>query len=159
MVYTLKCVGLAVLFCEVTGVEAMAHERLFSPAFDPLFRFETRRLQVNGRYLQNTVEQVIVFAAALFGLAAYAPDGSAMRAVVATTAVGSCLGSPSGSATTEAMRCVGWVPGMMASMLALLYVAGRFGYELAGVAGAVAPVGVFLGIEAVLFWTTAPRDA
>ncbi|MFL9911838.1 MAPEG family protein [Paraburkholderia sp. RL17-337-BIB-A] len=56
-----------------------------SPAFDPLAAFETHRLRVNQRYLQNTVEQIIVFAASLFGLAAYCLDGSSMRAIVATT--------------------------------------------------------------------------
>jgi hypothetical protein len=49
MVFTLKCSCLAVLFCLVTGVEAVAHERLSSPAFDPLSGFETRRLRVNQR--------------------------------------------------------------------------------------------------------------
>ena len=44
MLFTLKCCCLAVLFCLVTGVEAVAHERLSSPAFDPLSGFETRRL-------------------------------------------------------------------------------------------------------------------
>src|SRR5260370_30323247 len=67
MLFTLKCCCLAVLFCLVTGVEAVAHERLSSPAFDPLSGFETPRLRVNQRYLQNTLEQIIVFAAALFG--------------------------------------------------------------------------------------------
>ena len=83
MLFTLKCCCLAVLFCLVTGVEAVAHERLFSLAFDPLAGFETRRLRVNQRYLQNTVQQILVFAVGLFGLAAYSPDGSAMRAVMA----------------------------------------------------------------------------
>ena len=32
MVFTLKCSCLAVLFCLVSGVEAVAHERLSSPA-------------------------------------------------------------------------------------------------------------------------------
>ncbi|MGA7780986.1 MAG: hypothetical protein WCA85_25230 [Paraburkholderia sp.] len=77
MLLTLKCYCVAVLFCLVTGFEAVAHERLTSPAFDPLAGFETHRLRVNQRYLQNTAEQIIVFAAALFGLAAYCPDGSA----------------------------------------------------------------------------------
>src|SRR5437879_4369223 len=59
MVFTLKCSTLAVLLCLVTGVEAVAHERLVSPAFDPLSGFETRRLRVNQRYLQNTLEQTV----------------------------------------------------------------------------------------------------
>src|SRR5580692_4478330 len=87
MVFTLKCCCAAVLFCLVTGVEAVAHERLSSPAFDPLAGFETRRLRVNLRYLQNTLEQLVVFAFGLFGLAAYCANGSQMRAVAATTLV------------------------------------------------------------------------
>jgi hypothetical protein len=39
MLFTL-CYCLAVLFCLVTGVEAVAHERLSSPAFDPLSGFD-----------------------------------------------------------------------------------------------------------------------
>jgi hypothetical protein len=54
------------------------------------------------------------------------------------------------------MRGLG-APGMAMSMLVLLYVAARFGYELAGVTGAVAPVALFLGIKAVLFRGTAPK--
>ena len=66
MLFTLKCCCLAVLFCLVTGVEAVAHERLSTPAFNPLSGFETRRLRVNERYLQNTLEQILVFAVGLF---------------------------------------------------------------------------------------------
>ena len=36
MLFAMKCCCIAVLFCLVTGVEAVAHERLCSPAFDPL---------------------------------------------------------------------------------------------------------------------------
>jgi hypothetical protein len=50
MLFALKCYCVAVLFCLVTGVEAVAHERLSSPAFDPLAGFATRRLRVNQRY-------------------------------------------------------------------------------------------------------------
>jgi hypothetical protein len=50
MLFTLKCCCLAVLFCLVTGVEAVTHEWLSSPAFDPLSGFKTRRLRVNRRY-------------------------------------------------------------------------------------------------------------
>jgi uncharacterized MAPEG superfamily protein len=155
MVFTLKCSALAVLFCLVTGVEAVAHERLSSPAFDPLTGYETRRLRVNQRYLQNTLEQTVVFIVGLFGLAAYAPTGSAMRAVVATAVVW-VVGRFAfwiGYHRSAAMRGLG-APGMVLSMLVLLYVAGRFGYEVGGVVGAIAPIAVFLAIEAVLFWTT-----
>jgi len=160
MVFTLKCCCLAVLFCLVSGVEAVAHERLSSPAFDPLTGYETRRLAVNQRYLQNTLEQTVVFVAALFGLTAYSTSGSAMRAVVATTVVWilARFAFWLGYHRSAAMRGLG-APGMAASMIVLLYVAGRFGHEVAGLAGAVGLVGGFLAIEAVLFWSTATRRA
>lgn len=157
MLLTLKCCCLAVLFCLVTGVEAVAHERLFSPAFDPLSGFETRRLLVNQRYLQNTLEQVVVFAAGLFGLAAYSPDGSAMRAVVATTVVWilARFAFWIGYHRSAAMR--GWgAPGMALGTIVLLYVATRIGYDIGGLIGATIPITVFSAIEACLFWMTQP---
>ena len=36
LIFALKCSCVAILFCFVTGVEAVAHERLRSPAIDPL---------------------------------------------------------------------------------------------------------------------------
>jgi MAPEG family len=157
MLFTLKWCCVAVLFCLVTGVEAVAHERLTSPAFDPLSGFETPRLRVNQRYLQNTLEQMVVFAAGLFGLAAYCADGSAMRAVVATSVVWilARFAFWIGYHRSAAMRGLG-APGMALSMFVLLYVVGRFGYDIGGVVGAAAPVALFLAIEAVLFWTTRP---
>jgi hypothetical protein len=157
-VLTLKCCCLAVLFCLVTGVEAVAHERLTSPAFDPLTGFETRRLRVNLRYLQNTLEQIVVFGVALFGLAAYCADGRAMRAVVATTVIWIIARAAFwlGYHRSAALRGFG-APGMAISMIVLLYVASRFGGEIAGTIGAIAPVALFFLIEAVLFWGTRPE--
>ena len=160
MLLTLKCCCVAVLFCLVTGIETVAHERLTSPAFDPLAGFETRRLRVNQRYLQNTVEQIIVFAAALFGLAAYCPDGSSMRAVVATTVVWIVARGAFwlGYHRSAALRGLG-APGMAVSMIVLLYVTSRFGREIAGTVGAIVPVVAFFAVEAVLFWETRPVKA
>jgi hypothetical protein len=157
MVFTLKCSCLEVLFCLVTGVEAVAHERLSSPAFDPLSGFETRRLRVNQRYLQNTLEQILVFVAGLFGLAVYSPDGSAMRAVLATTVVWilARFAFWIGYHQSAAMRGLG-APGMALSMIVLLYVVCRIGYEVDGFVGAAVPVVAFLAIEAFLFWATRP---
>ena len=159
MVFTLKCCCAAVLFCLVTGIEAVAHARLFSPAFDPLTGFSTRRLRVNERYLQNTLEQSVVFAAGLFGLAAYSPDGSAMRAVLATTTVWilSRFAFWIGYHMSAAMRGLG-APGMAMSLIILTYVVGRMGFEVAGWAGAAVPIAAFLVIEAVLFWQARPLD-
>ncbi|WP_158940696.1 hypothetical protein [Burkholderia sp. S171] len=68
-VLALKCCCIAILFCFRTGIEAVAHERLRSPAIDPLSGYETRRLTMNLRYLQNTLEQLILFVPGLFALA------------------------------------------------------------------------------------------
>lgn len=157
MLFTLKCCCLAVLFCLVTGVEAVAHERLSSAAFDPLSGFETRRLRVNQRYLQNTLEQILVFAAGLFGLAAYSQDRSAMRAVLATTVVWvlARFAFWIGYHRSAAMRSLG-APGMALSMIVLLYVAGRIGYEVGGLVGAAVPIVLFLVIEVCLFRATRP---
>ena len=157
MFLTLKCWCLAVLFCLVTGIEAVAHERLSSPAFDPLSGYETTRLKVNLRYLQNTLEQTIVFTAALFGLAAYSADGSAMRAVIATAVVWvlARFAFWIGYHRSAAMRSLG-APGVALSLIVLVYVAGRIGFEWGGVPGAVLPVVIFLAIEALLFRATRP---
>jgi hypothetical protein len=48
---------------------------------------------------------------------------------------------------------------MALSMIVLLYVAARFGHEIAGTVGAIVPVAVFLLIEAELFWGTRPKGS
>jgi hypothetical protein len=160
LVLALKCCCIAILFCFLTGIEAVAHERLRSPAIDPLSGYETRRLTINLRYLQNTLEQLAVFVPGLFALALYCADGHSMRAVVATTVVWIAarfafwIGYHHGSQH----RAIG-APGMMQSMLVLLYVCARIGYEIAGPAGAIAPLIVFGCVEAVLVWATKPVSA
>jgi hypothetical protein len=158
LMFALKCATLAVLFTLVLGVEAVAHERLVSPAFDPLAGHETRRLRVNQRYLQNTLEQSVVFLVGLLGLAVYLEDGNQMRAVLATTVVwvlgrwafwgGYHLGST--------WRGIG-APSMLLGQLVLGYVGLRVGYDVAGAAGAGAVLVAFVLFEALLFWTTATR--
>jgi hypothetical protein len=59
--FALNCCCVAILLCFVTGIEAVAHERLRSPAIDPLADHETLRLKINLRYLQHTLEQLLVF--------------------------------------------------------------------------------------------------
>ena len=44
-------------------------------------------MRVNQRYLQNTLEQTVIFLVGLFGLAAYMADGNQMRAVLASAVV------------------------------------------------------------------------
>ena len=157
LVFALKCGCVAVLFCFVLGIEAIAHERLRSPAIDPLTGYETRRMTINLRYLQNTLEQLLVFLPGLFGLAYYCDSGAAMRAVAATTLVWIAarfafwIGYHQG-----ALHRAAGAPGMMLGMVMLLYVAARFGYEFAGWPGAIALPALFFAGEAVLVLTTKP---
>ena len=158
MLVALKCFAIATLFCLIAGVEAVAHERLQSAAFDPLLGHDTRRLRVNQRYLQNTLEQIIVLGVALFGLAAYLDTGESMRAVIATAVVwiASRFAFWIGYHRSAAMRGIG-APGMMATMIAILYVVWRIGDELAGPPAGWAFIAAFLAVEAVLFRATRER--
>lgn len=155
MLFALKCLIVATLFCLVAGVEAVAHERLQSAAFDPLAGAGSRRLHVNQRYLQNTLEQTVVFAAAVFGLAAYAEGESGLRAVLAFTVVwiAARWAFWIGYHRSAAMRGLG-APGMALALLILIYVAWRIGLEIAGTVGGIAIVAAFLILEAILFRAT-----
>jgi hypothetical protein len=155
MLVALKCLAVATLFALVAGVEAVAHERLQSAAFDPLAGHQTKRLQVNLRYLQNTLEQIVVFGVGLFGLAAYLTSGEAMRAVPATTVIWilNRYAFWIGYHRSAAMRGLG-APSMAVSLIMLLYVVARIGGDLAGAAGTVIAVGLYLAVEAVLFLKT-----
>ena len=53
------------------------------------------------------------------------------------------------------MRGLG-APGMALSIIVLLYVAWRIGYEVGGFVGAAVPVVAFLAIETFLFGATRP---
>lgn len=155
MLVALKCVVVATLFALVAGVEAVAHERLQSAAFDPLAGHQTKRLQVNLRYLQNTLEQTVIFAVALFGLAAYMTSGEAMRAVPAVTVIWvvNRYAFWIGYHRSAAMRGLG-APSMAVSLVVLLYVAARIGGDIAGSAGTIAILALFGAVEAVLFLKT-----
>jgi hypothetical protein len=146
--FALHCIGVAVLLAFLPGIEAVAHERLVTPAIDPLAGAESIRMQVNRRYVQNTMEQLWLFAPGLLMLAVQARDGASMRAVVASTIVwilarwtfwiGYHLG--------PRFRSAGLI-GMVQSMMVLLYCIGRFGYLWFGWSGAAALIAPFVAIE------------
>ena len=158
--YALKWCCIAILLCLVAGVEAVSHERLQTDAFDPLAGHETRRLKINQRYLQNTLEQTVIFAPGLLTLAVYCADGASMRAVVATAVVWilSRAAFWIGYHVGPAYRVMGLF-GVAQSLIVLLYGCGRFGYELGGIAGAAVPLGLFGLIELILVRATRPRSA
>src|SRR5260370_1982277 len=117
-------------------------------------------MTINLGYLQRTVERLVLFVPGLVALAFYCSDGHSMRAVAATTVVWIAtrfafwIGYHYGSQH----RAIG-APGMMQSMLILLYVCARIGYDAAGPAGAIAPLIAFACVEAVLVRVTKPVGA
>ena len=143
------CIPIACLLTLVAGVEAVAHERLVTAAIDPLAGVETRRLRVNFRYLSNTVEQFIVYATGLVGLALYA--SSQVLIIVTIVWVLMRWAFWIGYHKSPLLRGLG-APGMLQSMIVLLYVAYRFGTDAYGQAAGIALLVVFAIIEAILFW-------
>jgi len=163
VMFGLGCVAVAMLLVFVPGVEAVAHERLVSPAIDPLADYETRRMRINARYLQNTLEQSLPFAAGLLLLCYYARDGGAMRAAAAVTAVWILTRWAFWIGYHKSPLLRGWgAAGMLQSMIVLGYVVYRFGESYGGPLLGLAPLILFGAIEAWLFVATArppaPRD-
>ena len=150
----IACCAIAALLTLVAGVEAVAHERLMTPAIDPLSGFETRQMRVNQHYLQNTLEQYVVFAAGLLALQAY----TSSRILVIVTIVWVLMRWAFwiGYHMSSLLRAIG-APGMMQSMIVLLYVAYRFGLDSYGQGAGVALLITFAGIEAVVFWSVLRR--
>lgn len=160
MLVALKCCAMAALFCLFMGTEAVAHERLQSSAFDPLAGHETRRLRVNKQYLQNTLEQFVIFAVGLLGLAAYSADGADMQRVIATAVVWILFRFAFwiGYHHSAAMRAAG-APGLLVGQLLLIYTCVRAGGDIAGDAGAWATLIAYIAFEALLFWLTRTQPA
>lgn len=152
VLFALKCSAVAILLTFLTGIEAVSHERLTSEAFNPLAGKETKSILVNLRYLQNTLEQLILFVPGLLLLAAYADAESAVQSVSAATLVWilARIAFWIGYRRGPEYRIAGLV-GMVQSMIILLYVCARFGYELGGFWGALVPLALFAFAETVLF--------
>lgn len=153
LIFAINCCCVAVLLGFFLGIEAVSHERLHTAAINPLAGVESARMKVNLRYLQHTLEQLLLFIPGLLSLSYYCADGRAMRAVTACTI------------TWIVSRAVFWIgyhkgpqfrtPGLMGmvqSVIVLVYVCSRFGHDLAGVAGTVAILGIFVAGEAYLVW-------
>jgi hypothetical protein len=151
LVLALKCLAVAATLTLMLGVEAVGHERLMTPAFDPLAGQDSPRLIINNRFIQNTVEQLLVFATSLTGLAIYCESASSARAVIAATLVwiiarwafwiGYHLGPQH--------RVAGLV-GVAQSMVISLWVCAHVGSEVAGPLGAITLIGLFVAAELVI---------
>jgi hypothetical protein len=151
LIFAINCICVAVLLCYFLGIEAVSHERLHTPAINPLAGAESARMKVNLRYLQHTLEQLLLFIPGLLSLSYYCADGRSMRAVTATTIVWivSRAAFWIGYHQGPEFRTPGLM-GMVQSAIVLLYVCARFGYDVAGIAGTVVILGLFAGGEIYL---------
>ena len=155
LAYAVGWIAVAMLFGLTMAVEAVAHERLQTDAFDPLSGHETRRLQVNQRYLQNTLEQSVLFAAGLIGLALIGTGEGTIRAITACAIVWIVTRYLFwiGYHQVAKLRVMG-IAGLAQSMLVLIWVVASFGDRHWGLIGWVLPVLTVLAIEAVLVLNT-----
>lgn len=149
--FALGCSAAAALLTLALGVEAVARDRLFSKAIDPLSGFESHRLKVNRQYLQNTLEQFVLFAIGLLSLATLLQDASQMRLVAALTTVWilSRFVFWIGYHHDPLDRIYGLI-GMMQSLMVLIYVTFEFARAFFGLPLALTALAVFLFTEAVL---------
>ncbi len=151
LMFAIKCWGMATLFCLVLGIEAVSHEQLGTFGISALGDGESLRLRINQRYLRQTIEQMLVFVPGLLLLAIYCDTGESMRVVEIATIM------------WIVTRFIFWLgnhhdvqiraPGMVStlqSFLILLYGCSRFGYELAGVTGAILVISAFVSMELYL---------
>jgi len=148
------CIAVAALLALLPGIEAIAHERFVTSAVNPLAGVETPRLRVNFRYLSNTVEQFLVFAAGLLALAAYWPPRLLIIATIVWVLARWAFWI--GYHKDPLWRAVG-APGMLQSLLLLLYAAYRFGSDAYGTGAGIALVVTFAVIEAILTWSVTRR--
>lgn len=149
MLFALKLSGAALFLAFLPVIEAVAHERLMSPAIDPLAGKDSPRLIVNQRVLQNTLEQSLVFVPGLFLVAHYAGDLRAAAACAVLWVLGRWafwIGYHIG----PMWRGLG-VFSLVLGLAMLGYGVGCFGHELAGWAGVAALIGPYVAIEIYLF--------
>jgi hypothetical protein len=160
LLFAINCCCVAMLLSLALGIEAVAHERLNSRAINPLLGAESLRMQVNLRFLQNTLEQSLLFIPGLLALSHYCTDGQSMRAVLATTAVWILARAVFwiGYHKGPRFRSAGLV-GMAQSLLVLLYVSARFADDVAGLPGAVVVIGLFAAAEIYLVWISRKPSA
>jgi hypothetical protein len=137
-------IALACVLTLLLMIEAVAHERLVSDSFDPLLQRDSQRLQINQRVLQNTLEQLPLFAAGVAMICWLYPLEAAFRATLAATIVfilsrwvfwiGYHIGPQH--------RIAGLV-GSMQSLIVLLVTLSVLGWRLGGYPGAVSVITVF----------------
>ena len=152
LIFAIKCWGFATLFCLILGINAVAYEKLGVPSMvSALGDGESLRFRVNQRYLQQTIEQLLVFTPGLLMLSVYCETPDTMRLVEIATFM--WMGARFLFWLNYHQDAQGGVPGMVGTIqntIILLYCGSRFCYELWGMTGAVLVVSLFFCFEVYL---------
>ena len=137
-------IALASVLTLLLMIESVAHERLLSDSFDPLAERDSERLKINQRVLQNTLEQLPLFAAGIGMISWLYPLETAFRGSLAATTVWILsrwifwIGYHFG----PRHRIAGLV-GSAQSMIVLLAMSVVMGWRMGGLAGATLVPGIF----------------
>ena len=151
MMVALACFTVAMLFTLALMIEAISHMRLFTPSIDPLAAQESLSMRVDFRVLSNTLEQSVLFAPALFGLAYFARSGAEMRSVFAYTAIWiiARLVFWVSYHVDQSLRAAGLV-GSAITLVILVWNAMRFAGQYFGPVGEFLVVALFSAAEIVV---------
>ena len=153
-VTALACSAVGALLALVPGIEAVAHERLVTPAIDPLVGIETQRMRINQRYLANSVEQFIVFAAGLLLVSFYVSPR--LLVIITIVWVLARWAFWIGYHRSSLLRGIG-APGIAQSMVVLLYAVYRFTFDAYGGLAASGLLLAFTVLETYLLWIVLRR--
>jgi hypothetical protein len=149
--FGLQAIALAAAFGPLLAVEAVSHERLTTSGVDPLGKYRSRSFELNQLFLRGTIEQWILFAAGVLGLAVTVQAASAHAVIFLATIVWTALRIVFRIAYIFGSEYRGLGLGAHAqSMAILLYVVADWSWNVAGVPGQIVTLGLFTAIEAAL---------
>ncbi len=75
LVYALQVLPFA-LIPLLVGVITVGNQRFLSDAINPLMHAENQKIEVNGRVVENTVQQTLLFVVSTLALATHLPSGA-----------------------------------------------------------------------------------
>ena len=152
LAFGLQSVAVAAAFGPLLAIEAVSHERLTTSGVDPLGKYGSRSLELNQLFLRGTIEQWILFAAGVLGLAVTAAPEIAPTCIVLATVIWIALRIVFRIAYAFGSEYRGFGLGAYAQSLAiLLYVTTEWCRSIAGVPGQIGAIGLFAAIEIALF--------
>ncbi|NUQ76107.1 MAG: MAPEG family protein [Polyangiaceae bacterium] len=132
LVLALRCDAVAALTL-AAGIQRIATDRRRSDAIDPLAGMESRQMQVHARYVQNTLEQLVLFVLGTSALSTYLDGGSARIIPVLTSAfVLARVAFWVGYLRDPLVRAFGMAATFMVTVPVLLYVVYRIVRGLVG---------------------------